>query len=146
MSVMAYQIPDNWTFCSKLAQTNNKVNIKAPHRSPFPRGIHRWPVDSAHKRPGQHFHVLIKVLHLFRLLRPLFHWLVPLNIHWGRKKWHTFGRSHFQIHVVKMKCFCFVSDLIGGSSKIRVIANPFQCDIVFFFISSVFILSGYKFR
>ena len=34
----------------KHVQANNK-SIEAPHYWPFVRGIHRWPMDSPHKRP-----------------------------------------------------------------------------------------------
>ena len=38
-------------FTHLFIQAQIKVNIQAPRYWPFVRGIHRWPVNSPHKRP-----------------------------------------------------------------------------------------------
>ena len=51
LTTMASQIICNPNLISTAFSANNIENIKASNNWPFMRGIHRWPLDSSHKRP-----------------------------------------------------------------------------------------------
>ena len=51
MSVMAYQITENSTVCSSTCSGIYQRKLHSSRHWPFMRGIHRWSVNSSHKRP-----------------------------------------------------------------------------------------------
>ena len=51
MSVMAYQITENSTVCSSTCSGIYQRKLHSSRHWPFMRGIHRWSINSSHKRP-----------------------------------------------------------------------------------------------